>query len=375
MNEPINICFIVDHPKITLGGAERQALGIARLMKRRGFEVSLVTKSVYDGVSIVYEDGIKLIQIGEDLRTGVHRPKDFAGLSARMLLAVITEHADVYYSRTYRQMTALIALACRSIERPLIFGSSSITEATDNFNGLNFDGRTILPRRVTRAIYCYGLSKVNALVAQTNEIAALFRNRLEMTDIRCIPSLAFTTLPPAPKTDPPFVLYVTRLVPFKRPLLFLKLAKSLPNTRFVLAGYGPMEAEVRSVASGIPNLAYIGRVSPEKSLHLTSTAAAFVCTSMYEGFQNTLLEAAACRTPFLSFYDPDEVICRYNLGKHVNSFEELVAGVREFVGDSDLRQRIGQNGSDYVREHHDSEKIGDEYEQLFREKAWQLHST
>ena len=158
---------------------------------------------------------------------------------------------------------------------------------------------------------------------------------------------------------------VSRLVSYRSPLLFLELAKTLPDIRFVLAGYGPMEDEVRELSSRIPNVEFKGRVSPSESNKLMTEALLYVNTSSVEGFPNTLLEAASAGTPYVAFFDPDEVICKYSLGFHVSDFAGLVASVEALIGDSSLRDKIAKNGRIYIRTCHDKTEISDLYSRLF----------
>jgi glycosyltransferase involved in cell wall biosynthesis len=126
-----------------------------------------------------------------------------------------------------------------------------------------------------------------------------------------------------------------------------------------------MEAEIIEMAEKIPNLTFLGFVSPEESSSLTCRASVFVNTSIVEGFPNTLLEAASAGTAYVSFVDPDEVICQYALGTHVSSIEELVESVRRISGDEALRRQICRNGRDYIAKYHNADRIADAYSELF----------
>jgi glycosyltransferase involved in cell wall biosynthesis len=360
----------VNHPKSDLGGAQRQSLAIAKWLKRKGIDVSLITMTFDTSATILADNGVRLRQIGQEPRPGTFRLFDSASLLKSLYLAIVSENADVYYQRTTGVFTGLAAFACGSIGKPLVFGSSHIQEAIGDLSSEDFGGGSaFLPPKLQSALYRYGLSKACVIVSQTEEIGDLFRKRYPRKDVRHIPPLVLAYPPSTPKSADPFVFYLCRLMPFKRPLLFVRLAKALPNIRFVLAGHGPMEPQVRAAASGVQNLTYLGMVPPEESLELTSMASLFVNTSESEGFPNTLLEAGSCGTPYVSFYDPDEIICRYTLGAHVSSFDELVTTVEQLMKNSNLREEAGRNISEYVRTYHDPDRVCNAYERLFIEKA------
>jgi glycosyltransferase involved in cell wall biosynthesis len=91
-----------------------------------------------------------------------------------------------------------------------------------------------------------------------------------------------------------------------------------------------------------------------------------VNTSVAEGFPNTLVEAGLMAVPYVSFVDPDEVICRYRLGFHVTSFSALVEKVELLVQDRGLREQTGSNIRAYVEKYHDLKDTVDEYDRLLR---------
>ncbi len=113
---------------------------------------------------------------------------------------------------------------------------------------------------------------------------------------------------PADPTGPPYFLFVGNLEPRKnlaRALrAFARIAPSLPDHRFVIAGAPGWKYEdvMREVAR--PDL--VGRVDlrgyvAENALPaLYRNATAFVYPSLYEGFGLPVIEAMACGTPVLT---------------------------------------------------------------------------
>jgi glycosyltransferase involved in cell wall biosynthesis len=147
----------------------------------------------------------------------------------------------------------------------------------------------------------------------------------------------------------------------KNPELFIRLARELPEIRFVMGGYGRLYERCAKQAREVPNLRLIGIVDQETKKKLLGAALAFVNTSSSEGFPNTLIESGIYGVPSLSFVDPDEVICSNKLGFHVKSFSELVDKTRLLAEDSDLRKEIGINTRQYVERNHRIENTVSEY--------------
>lgn len=105
--------------------------------------------------------------------------------------------------------------------------------------------------------------------------------------------------------DAPLVLYVARLVPEKRPELFLavaaEVARRRPEVRFALVGSGSELQRARELAAtlGIGDVVSIpGFVDDLASVY--HAADVFLSTSRYEGFGLAIAEAMACGLPVVS---------------------------------------------------------------------------
>jgi len=363
------ICFVADHPKNILGGAERQNFKIASLMVEKGFDVTMISQSGGGSPSEYFDSGVSVREVTRIREGGPMRDLDLVRLLTEMQKAIKEENAHVYYQRIGGVMTGLVGFECRTMNRPFIFASASYWDSNDNLNGRAKERTPLTWLRMASPIYRYGLDRTTAIVAETEEIALQFKKRFPAKDVRQIPPMSILEPSSPKKNDPPFVLYVSRLVWYRRPLLFLKVARALPEMRFVLAGFGAMEETVRDEAKKIPNLTYLGPVTPVESADLMRRASLFLNTSLVEGFPNTLLEALACRTPYVSVFDPDDVICRFGLGAHARSFDELVSSVRILLNDQAEREKIASDGDAYLRKFHDPEVIASKYAALFREKT------
>ena len=365
----VRICFVADHPKNLLGGAERQNFKIACLMVKKGFDVTMISQSGKNSPSEYFDSGVRVREVTRIREGGPMRDLDLIRLLFEMQKAIKEENAHVYFQRIGGAMTGLVGFECQTMNRPFIFASASYWDSNDNLNGRARERTPLTWLRLASPIYRYGLNRTSAIVAETEEIALQFKKRFPGKDLRHIPPLSILEPSFPNKDDPPFVLYVSRLVWYRRPLLFLRVARALPEIRFVLAGYGALEETVKREAKEAPNVTYLGAITPEESADLMRRASLFLNTSLVEGFPNTLLEALACRTPYVSAFDPDEVICRFGLGAHVRSFDELVSSIRVLLNDQTAREKIASDGHTYLNKFHDPEAIACKYEALFREKA------
>ncbi len=102
--------------------------------------------------------------------------------------------------------------------------------------------------------------------------------------------------------DAPLIAGVFRLAEEKRPILWLQAAAKVlqkqPDSRFVLAGVGPMRDKVLKYAVELGlsnNLVYLGEVKNVEDMLIASDI--FLMTSMQEGTPNAVLEAQSYGLP------------------------------------------------------------------------------
>jgi glycosyltransferase involved in cell wall biosynthesis len=203
----------------------------------------------------------------------------------------------------------------------------------------------------------------DVVVANAEDVARIFETSRPGRSIVVIRNgLPMRTVPRSRKTH---VIWVSRFDKQKRPDVFVRLAKELPDIQFIMCGDGPLHEECTTMANGATNLFFGGWVDERSKVKWLSSAFAFVSTSSSEGFPNTLIEAGIFSTPYISFVDPDEVICRNRLGFHVKSFSELVNKTKLLANDRDLRTKIGYNIRQYVEREHEIEKTVTGYVSVF----------
>lgn len=115
----------------------------------------------------------------------------------------------------------------------------------------------------------------------------------------------FTPPAEARKRVPFVILGIGRLHPQKNFALFLDAARHVldrqPDVRFCLAGTGPEEAALRSMADRLAlgdRVSFLGHVRDTRALY--AEADALLITSRYEGTPLTMLEAMAMRVPVVA---------------------------------------------------------------------------
>lgn len=99
------------------------------------------------------------------------------------------------------------------------------------------------------------------------------------------------------------LLSVGNLVPLKGHDLVISALPQLPNVDLVVAGAGPEEGKLRSLALRLgvaERVRLVGAVPQERLRTLYSGADALVLASSREGWANVLLESMACGTPVVA---------------------------------------------------------------------------
>jgi glycosyltransferase involved in cell wall biosynthesis len=151
------------------------------------------------------------------------------------------------------------------------------------------------------------------------------------------------------------VLWLSNLRALKRPELVLELARQLPQVKFTLAG-GPMPQasgftyfeDVRAAAARLPNVSMPGAVRYTDSGTWIDRAKIFLNTSSIEGFPNTFLQAWIRAVPVVSFFDPDGLIRRLQLGAVPASIDDMREAIRGLLEVDVYRENIGRRARDFA---------------------------
>ena len=130
---------------------------------------------------------------------------------------------------------------------------------------------------------------------------------------------------------------VCRLVPHKRVDRILELARSLPQVRFLIAGDGPMRAQLERGAP--PNVRFLGHLDDVASLLAESDF--FVLASEREGMSNSLVEAmqAGC-VPIVTAVGDNPRIVEDGVSGRVVAWGEMAAAFRQAIP---MRQAWSEN--------------------------------
>lgn len=147
------------------------------------------------------------------------------------------------------------------------------------------------------------------------------------------------------------VVWVSNFRRLKRAEWVLDAAKQLPQYRFALIG-GPLVDkayydEMASEASKIENVEFMGPLSLGDTSSVIARSRLLTCTSEYEGFPNTFLQAWSTGVPVVSTIDPSGIIKAHNLGSVVSSQAEFCESLKALLEDSGKYERIKESIAEF----------------------------
>jgi len=164
-------------------------------------------------------------------------------------------------------------------------------------------------------------------------------------------------------TNSPLIGTVGRITAARNPKMFTQLAQSLPNIRFTWVGYALDEEEKPRT----PNITITGFLSHDEAISELAKLDVYVQTSLWEGMPIAVLEAMALGKPVVAtdIIGNRDLITHGKTGFLAQNSEDFVRLLRMLIDDEDLRLRIGDAATKYVRQHHDMDLAIKRYSELY----------
>lgn len=269
-----------------------------------------------------------------------------------------TADADFYLHSACSLVTPLTALFCKLHHRRFIYR----TAHTDETDGTYLRRHPIRGRLVE-----WAFRSANRLVAQNDEDRQRLKQRLGLDSTVIRNACRLKEKQSHPRE---MILWVGRSDTFKRPHLFVQLARLFPQYPFtMITSRADKDTEYDTLvqeAQSVPNLTFFPGLPFEQADAYFEKARLFVSTSQSEGFPNTFVQACKAATPILSLnVNPDSFLDRYDCGRCANGNWELFIDLFKALLQPDVARQLGQHGLDYVRQHHDIRRIIEQYKILF----------
>ena len=348
-----------------VGGVEKQTSLMAKWLAGRGHEVSFLTWDEGQTETVTEIDGVKVIKMCRHDQ-GLPGARFLMPRWSSLIGAMRIADADLYYHNCAEYVTGQVALWCRARKKKFIFSVPSDTDCDPNL--------PTLKKIRERILYKYGLRKADKIIVQTE-------TQQKMLDSGF--GLPATVIPmPCPGTasredvlNKPFengnatLLWVGRISREKRLEAIIDVSSKIPHVHFDIVG-GPDQdlayAEtVLEKARKRPNITVHGKVERDRMDYYYRNASALCCTSYYEGFPNTFLEAWNNGLPIISTVDPDDIIRKNRLGFAIEETDEIKDRIEQLIGDEKVWREYSLNARNYFERKHLVETTMPIFEQLF----------
>ena len=341
---------------------------MARWLAARAFDVDMVTwhEGQADGS---YHRGVRV-------RTLCRREAGLPGLRfvhprwTSLNSALGRARADVYYYNCGDMGLGQIGLWCRRKRVKLVYSVASEPDCDPRLPSLR-DVRE-------RILYRYGLHRASRIITQTHRQQRLLREGFGVDSIVLPMPCEFPSRPSDPLRAPDpagrtRVLWVGRFSSEKRLEWLLDLAARHPRVLFDVVGgpnsESPQSRALANRAAGCANVTLHGRRPPHDLPGLYDGAHVLCCTSTYEGFPNTFLEAWSRGLPVLTTFDPDDVVRRHGLGWTAQTLDELSDRLAGLPGDPDGWRVRSEAAVRHYREHHELDRAMERFVEVFAEVA------
>lgn len=283
---------------------------------------------------------------------------------------LLFQPSDIFITKTASEIPGWLVLVCKWIRGKKVIFRLGSDQDTELF---------YWKERSRRLYYLYrlGLYHCDQILCQSQaQQKQLYQKcRLEALVIKNV----FPLNSGSPQKKE-YILWVSRCMALKRPLLFVELARRNPQENFVMimptnreskvyAGeqISVLACQVAEEANQLPNLTLIDYVPFDEIQSYYDRAKLFVNTSEFEGFPNSFIQACLGKTGILSLkVDPDGFITKNNLGLCCNDdFEQAVNFVKSLT--ETKADEYGNHAFEYVKKNHDIGEIAPQYTRLFEQ--------
>jgi glycosyltransferase involved in cell wall biosynthesis len=327
------------------GGSELQLYLIAKeLSKNDDFKISFITGD-FGQKNREYYPKIQLFKSFTPKSNDSLLKKLFQATKYYRLFKKL--NADIYFTSAANSTVGLVSLFCKLNNKKHIHRTAHEEEVNFTYSRKGILGK----------IFTKGLIYSDLVITQNQNHQKLLKENFGINAQILKNSFAIKEIKPSKKDS---ILWVARCDYWKRPELFIHLAKRVPDERFIMIAPPANEKEnyqkeIKDKSKQIKNLTFIDRVPFNNIQVYFNSAKVFINTSEFEGFPNTFLQAGNGKTPVLSLnVNPDNFINEYNCGFFCeNDFDKLVGYTKILIDNKKVWEEKSENIYKYIKENHD----------------------
>jgi len=346
-----------------VGGVERQTSLMAKWFAARQYPVTMITwdEGQRDGEEV---DGVRVIKVCRK-DAGLPGLRFFYPRWTSLIAALKRADAEIYYQNCSEYVTGQVALWCRRNDRRFVYSVASDVDVDPSLPHMK--------KLRERFLYRYGLKSADRVIVQTDyqrrRLNAEWGLNAVTIPMPCAITDRVTTAAAGAAGTANRVLWIGRIGPEKRPDWLVRIAERCPDLLFDVVGSANRRSayarRVERQLSALGNVRLHGFVPYADMPEYYKSARVLCCTSAYEGFPNTFLEAWHFGVPVVSTFDPDGLIASGGLGIAVTDVDGLVEAIRRLVTSDSERKEISARCVRYCRQRHAVEVVMPKFERLF----------
>ncbi|MFA4960233.1 MAG: glycosyltransferase family 4 protein [Candidatus Pacearchaeota archaeon] len=320
--------------KSTFGGAEVQLSLLAKeIAKERDLEVHFMVAD-YGQENLEKRANVKIWKSINFKSSKLKQVSDFFKIFKKI-------NADIYIQRSMTPYTGLIALYCKIKRKKFIYMVAHDNETEE---------KKIYKNITSKVTFRYS----NKIVVQNKTQ----KNNLQKKKIKSYLIRIGYPIKEFKEENRNTILWVGRSEVWKRPLLFLELAKKFQNKKFIMicsesTNNKKLFISVKEKAQSLKNVKFIPFVPLNKIDNFFRKSRIFINTSVQEGFPNTFIQSAKNKTVIVSLnVNPDKRLngIGYFCENNITKMEKLIKNI---YNNKRLINKKGLNGFKYAKKNYD----------------------
>jgi glycosyltransferase involved in cell wall biosynthesis len=177
---------------------------------------------------------------------------------------------------------------------------------------------------------------------------------------------------PEPPHPRPYFLFVGRLEKIKGVQNLIPVFRKHSEFELLIAGDGTYADTLKSMAAGVSNIQFIGKLSHSRLQSYYRHARAVIVPSIcYEVFGIIIIESFSLKTPVIvnNLGALPEVVEDSGGGMIYDTEDQLLSAIRALAGDGDLRDELGRKGYEAFLKYWNEESHMQQYMQLIEQFA------
>lgn len=376
--------FSPEYPPLQIGGLARHVHPLAEALAKEGHAITVITQMAAGVQEKEIKNGVEIIRVNPLFINATDFSSTILQINFEMVqaagqLILKGEKFDLIHGHDW-----LVAMAARTLKHILKIPLVMTIHATEH--GRNHGIHNNLQRYINDLewLSCYEAWRVIVCSQYMNrEIQYLFQVPKDKIDIlhngvtvKSLTDVSETFRQNYAHPNEKIVFFVGRLVQEKGLGVLLRAIPEVlgqyPETKFVIAGKGPQEGELKYLAKqlGIADSCYFtGFVDDQTRDNLYRVSDLAVFPSMYEPFGIVALEAMAAKVPVLvtDVGGLSEIVDNLVDGIKVipGSAHELAKGILRVIKNPKFAQKIQQAGYEKARDLFDWSDIAQKTIQVY----------